>query len=65
MTTPAFAYIDPSSGAMILQAIVAVAAGIGLAFSTLRHKIIEFYHKFVPSKSETPKQSESPGGGED
>lgn len=65
MTTPAYAYIDPSSGAMILQGIIAVAAGIGLAFATLRHKISETYHKFFPVKHQGGPKGDSPEGEKD
>ncbi|MHC8508416.1 MAG: hypothetical protein ACYYKD_03300 [Rhodospirillales bacterium] len=41
----AHAYIDPASGSMILQAIVAVLAGGMAAFAVFRHKVMNFFKR--------------------
>lgn len=39
---PAYAYLDPASGSMLLQLIAGGLAGIGLAFKLYWHKILGF-----------------------
>lgn len=36
---PAFAYLDPGTGSMVLQAIIAAVAVSGAALASFRHKI--------------------------
>jgi hypothetical protein len=47
-----FAYIDPGSGALILQLIVAAAVGT-IAF--FRQSVFRVFGWFKPKKTETPK----------
>lgn len=42
-TKPAFAYIDPGSGSMILQGILAAVAGAGVAIAGFWGKIKAFF----------------------
>jgi hypothetical protein len=46
---PAFAYLDPSTGGMIISAILGLLATIGLALKTYWYKVKRF---FVGSKSD-------------
>lgn len=43
MTTPAFAYLDPGTGSMILQAIIGALAVAGVAVSTFWSRIKAFF----------------------
>ncbi len=42
-TQPAFAYLDPSTGGMIISAILGLFATIGLALKTYWYKIKNFF----------------------
>ncbi len=42
-----FAYLDPGTGGMIIQAIIAIFVGAGLFFSHLRLKISAFYNSIL------------------
>jgi hypothetical protein len=41
----AFAYLDPGTGSIILQAIIALIGGVIAFFALIKNKIIEFYKK--------------------
>ena len=41
--SPAFAYIDPAVGSMLLQGIVGAIAIAGTAWYTFRQKVSEYY----------------------
>ena len=58
MSPPAFAYLDPSTGSMILSAIVGLLATIGLAVKTWWYKIKGWFRR-------TPKPGDATGGGPD
>jgi predicted membrane channel-forming protein YqfA (hemolysin III family) len=40
---PAFAYLDPASGSMLLQMIVGGVAGLALAVKMFWHRILGFF----------------------
>jgi len=40
---PAFAYLDPSTGSMILSAIIGILASVGLALKTYWYRIKGFF----------------------
>ena len=40
---PAYAYIDPSSTAMITQIVAGILISLGVAFSVFRRKIVLFF----------------------
>ena len=42
---PAFAYLDPSTGSMVVSAIVGIFASIALAVKTYWYKIKGFFRK--------------------
>jgi len=42
-TQPAFAYLDPSTGSMILSAILGIFASLGLALKTYWYRIKNFF----------------------
>jgi hypothetical protein len=41
----AFAYLDPGTGSIILQLIIALIGGLIAFFALIKNKIIEFYKK--------------------
>jgi hypothetical protein len=51
----AFAYIDPGTGSMALQALLAIAAGVAVAVKAYWHRIQLFLAKFRGEK-EAPKE---------
>lgn len=55
---PAFAYLDPSTGSMILSAIVGLLATIGLALKTWWYRIKGWFRR-------APKSGDIGGGGPD
>ena len=48
---PAFAYLDPSTGSMILSAIVGVFATLGLALKTYWYKLKAFFRGDKPAQA--------------
>ena len=52
---PALAYLDPSTGSMILSAIVGILASVGLALKTYWYRIKGFFRK-NKSQSTTPQE---------
>tara|TARA_B100000941_G_C28163983_1_gene378755 strand:- start:333 stop:539 length:207 start_codon:yes stop_codon:yes gene_type:complete len=51
-TTSSFAYLDPGTGSIILQAIIAVIALIGSYMSFYWKKVKDFFKKFTKKKSD-------------
>ena len=45
LTTKSFAYLDPGTGSIILQAILFILAGIGTFFAFFKNKVKEIYNK--------------------
>ena len=45
VSTPAFAYLDPSTGSMVVSAIVGIFASVALAVKTYWYKIKGFFKK--------------------
>lgn len=54
---PAYAYLDPGSGSMILQVILAGLAGAALVIKMLWHRILTFF-RFRKVKEESEELSE-------
>lgn len=52
----AFAYLDPSTGSMVVSAIVGILASIGLAVKTYWYKIKGFFKRDSGQES-TPQES--------
>ena len=52
-STPAYAYLDPGTGGMILQMIIGAIAGIWVALKLYWHKITAFFNYF---KKTPPKE---------
>ena len=48
---PAFAYLDPSTGSMIVSAIIGIFATVGLALKTYWYKFKSFFKKDAPEAS--------------
>ena len=47
----AYAYLDPGTGGLIIQVLVASLISIGVFFSTLKNKIINAFYKLVGKKN--------------
>jgi len=56
---PAHAYLDPSTGSMIVTAIVGIIASIGLAIRTYWYRLKSF---FKGGKKDRPEVKDSPEG---
>ena len=63
LAQPAWAYLDPGTGSMIISAIVGLFATVGLAINTSWYKIKAFFRKDnaeVSAGDEAPVDTESP-----
>ena len=58
LTSPAHAYLDPGSGAMILQILAAIGIGIVFYFQKVRDAIKRIFRIGTPSRVE---KDEGPG----
>jgi len=47
---PSYSYLDPGTGSIILQALIAAIAAIGVFFSQLKIKFLEFKTKLFKKK---------------
>ncbi len=45
MPEKAFAYLDPGTGSLVIQALIAGLAGVGYTIAIYREKIINFFKK--------------------
>lgn len=54
----AFAYLDPGSSSIILQALLAVAVGMSMAWKTLFYKVKAFFSK--PAELGEDRESQEP-----
>ncbi|MCR5260526.1 MAG: hypothetical protein K6C94_01685 [Candidatus Gastranaerophilales bacterium] len=43
----AFAYLDPNTGSMVLQTIIACVTAIGLTFKMWKNSVISFFKKIT------------------
>jgi len=62
LAQPAWAYLDPGTGSMIISAIVGLFATVGLAVKTYWYKIKAFLRKDaadLPTDDDAPVDSES------
>ena len=55
----AYAYLDPASGSLFLQAIVAAIAGAALVIRTYWHRCKVFFSRLFSRSAETPGPSDS------
>jgi hypothetical protein len=63
LAQPAWAYLDPGTGSMIISAIVGLFATVGLAIKTYWYKIKAFFRKDtaeVSAGDEAPVDAENP-----
>ena len=65
VSSPAYAYIDPSIGAMALQGVMAAIAVVGIAIGTARHKLRSFFGKIRGGKGEESPNSATKVGEDD
>ena len=54
-TEARLAYIDPGIGSFVIQALLAIAAGVAVTVRSYRNKILGFFgRKSEPPRAETP-----------
>ena len=59
ISTPAYAYLDPGTGSMILQGLIAAVAGAAVALRLYWHRLSSiFSRKKTPSGDAAPKDGE-------
>jgi hypothetical protein len=58
MSPNVFAYLDPGTGAMIVQAVIAMFIGAGIFFNHIKLKILEVYHILIHKIKGTDAQDE-------
>lgn len=56
-TQSAYAYLDPGTGSLILQAMVGGIAAAGVAFATMRHQITDFLDRILGKKPKDDEQN--------
>lgn len=56
----AFAYLDPGSGSLIFQTIVATLAGVAYGVRVYWHRITGWFGRRAPQEPAAPSESESP-----
>jgi hypothetical protein len=61
LAQPAWAYLDPGTGSMIISAVVGLFATVGLALKTYWYKIKAFFRK---DTAELPAGNDAPGDAE-
>ena len=44
--TAAYAYLDPGTGSMLVQAIIAMIAAVGVSYGVFKGKIKELFNRF-------------------
>ena len=49
---PSYSYLDPGTGSIILQGLIACIAAIGVFFSQLKMKFLEFKTKLFKKKKD-------------
>lgn len=49
IATPAWAYLDPGTGSMLVSAVIGVAAAIGLAVKMFWYRLVGFFRGKKPS----------------
>lgn len=60
LSTPAYAYIDPGSGSMIVQGVLAAIAAIAITAKLWWHKLLVFLHIRKKTK-ESPDKNRGAG----
>jgi hypothetical protein len=56
---PAWAYLDPGTGSMIISAIVGLFATAALAIKTYWYKLKSFFRKDPPADDDAPRATDS------
>jgi hypothetical protein len=49
--TPVYSYIDPGSGSMLIQAIMAAGLGVLMFFKQIKFAIVNFFSVFFTNKN--------------
>ncbi|NIZ00154.1 hypothetical protein [Thalassospira lucentensis] len=57
LTSPAYAYLDPGTGSIILQAVVGAVAALSVGFAAARQQIKAFFAKLF-GKDKDPNSPE-------
>jgi hypothetical protein len=51
LAVPAYAYIDPGTGSMIVQAVIAAIAAVSVSIGIFRRRLISFFGRIFGRKS--------------
>ena len=54
---PAYAYLDPGTGSLIIQVIIGSIAALGVAMTAMRHRIVDFLNKILGRKLKNEKDN--------
>lgn len=52
-----FLYLDPGSGSMIIQALIAGALGVSMFFKNIRYKVTSFFSKQTDDENDDEAKS--------
>ena len=59
LSAPAYAYIDPGSGSMIVQGVLAAIAAIAMTAKLWWHRLLVLLHIRKPTKAKSEKSREA------
>jgi len=65
VSDPVFAYLDPGTGSILLQGIIAALAAIGVTARLYWHRVLQLFGRRNPEEQESgagEEQDKSPGG---
>ena len=51
LAVPAYAYIDPGTGSMIVQAVIAAIAAVSVSIGIFRRRLVSFFGRIFGRKS--------------
>lgn len=49
IASPAYAYLDPGTGSMLISAVIGVAAAVGLALKMFWYRVVGFFRGKRPA----------------
>ena len=62
-TKDAYAYLDPGTGSILLQGLVAVIGGVLIWFATIRRAIVSFFQRIFSGSNKEKSETESDESG--
>ena len=61
VSAPAFGYIDPGTGSLIIQSVIGAVAALGITLKLYWHKLKVFFSARTSNADNTEVQGEEPG----